>query len=251
MIEYIWQDLIFPLLLNLIQQQPRQLNNKFFSGEMSCKMPPAAWCRKYTLILLIAVPVPHWGGSKDPHREFQAIPSGLGWAGLSSTMSPGGVRDEGRVKGEWIGLVGNIKHPKFLPPLGHTELQMFLCPAGKELGSASYSTKPRLGLVQLSFSEAAKCSPKRRILGDWNESDVVSQLCPQGLELSCPSSITKPLSPPVSHGLQGGGNFFKNVIICKKISVRSKLLQAAAHTGVHRCVVGLEQPGLVRGVRIG
>lgn len=99
MIEYIWQDLIFPLLLNLIQQQPRQLNNKFFSGEMSCKMPPAAWCRKYTLILLIAVPVPHWGGSKDPHREFQAIPSGLGWVILHYEPR----RSEGWGEGErWV-----------------------------------------------------------------------------------------------------------------------------------------------------
>lgn len=105
MIEYIWQDLIFPLILNLIQQQQRQLNNKFFSSKMSCKMPPAAWSRKYTLILLIAVPVPCcggiWGGFAWPTSHIsnnQARP-GLGYLPLWH-ISPGWTVCC------WVGTVG-------------------------------------------------------------------------------------------------------------------------------------------------
>lgn len=39
MIEYIWQDLIFPLILTPIQQQQRQLNNKFSLAKWVAKCP--------------------------------------------------------------------------------------------------------------------------------------------------------------------------------------------------------------------
>lgn len=39
MIEYIWQDLIFPLILTPIQQQQRQLNNKFSPAKWVAKCP--------------------------------------------------------------------------------------------------------------------------------------------------------------------------------------------------------------------
>lgn len=235
MIEYIWQDLIFPLILNLIQQQPRQLNNKFFSGEMSCKMPPAAWCRKYTLILLIAVPVPHWGRSKaasqDPHHVFQGTEPGLGYPPLwaqNELLSEGWREGWWKVRG--FSLLATLNTQHHLPSLGTTTLQM-LQMTGWERAQAQPLTeqRPGWGRCSLALVRQQNAAPKRRISGDqlvWSHS-----FAPRGWNWAVPAASpnTCDLYHMTSKELEFF--FFFNVMIWKKKSARSKLLQAAAHMG--------------------
>lgn len=67
---------------------------------MSCKMPPAAWCRKYTLILLIATAPPRpggvWGGFAWPTSCISNKQSGAG-------LSPTAAFNPGWAAGPWAG----------------------------------------------------------------------------------------------------------------------------------------------------
>lgn len=211
-------------------------------------MPPAAWCRKYTLILLIAVPVPRRGGIRGgfawPTSRISNIQA-RGWAGLSPTAVCEPRAAEG---GRWAG--GGERRadlPCLKRQMSPSSLRRCDAPGApaiglEECGVSAFRCGERPGCrrYRLDLAKQNKKQPEKQNFGMCHFRELLPRR--PGLKPNRPGGSTEqPCAALAQHGRQKVGNLLEDGAKGKKNKAGlGKLLQVAARTCFHVCTCSKE-----------